>query len=58
MIFTAKALNKGIPNTLSKGILTEPPPIPKKPLIKPAANPMPAYKTMCSVIKKLIPWSS
>jgi len=49
-IFTAKALNKGIPKILSKGILTEPPPIPKIPLIKPAVKPTPAYNTICSAI--------
>jgi hypothetical protein len=36
----AKAVNKGSPARLSKGILTEPPPIPNMPLIKPATNPM------------------
>ena len=35
-----KAVNKGNPVTLSKGILTEPPPIPNMPLMKPAISPM------------------
>ena len=44
----AKAVNKGKPARLSKGILTEPPPIPNMPLIKPATSPMRRKSIICA----------
>jgi hypothetical protein len=41
--FIPKALSKGNPATLSKGILIEPPPIPNIPLIKPEKIPIKKY---------------
>jgi hypothetical protein len=37
----AKAVNNGNPAKLRRGILTEPPPMPNIPLMKPAKSPMP-----------------
>ena len=48
----AKAVNRGKPIRLSKGILTEPPPIPNMPLIKPARSPMAKNIIICVGIVK------
>jgi hypothetical protein len=44
-----KAVNKGRPARLSKGILTEPPPIPNIPLMKPAKRPIRRYIIICVI---------
>ena len=54
----AKAVNKGNPARLSKGILTEPPPIPNIPLIKPAISPMRLKFTICAWSMKANPLNS
>lgn len=54
----AKAVNKGNPARLSKGILTEPPPIPNMPLIKPATSPMRLKIIICAWSIKTNPFNS
>jgi hypothetical protein len=44
-----KALSKGKPARLSKGILTVPPPIPNIPLTKPAKRPIRRYIIICVI---------